>query len=64
MPVPKKRLGHSDQAHRRANWKAILPEKTLCPHCGTVKLPHRLCVECGYYKGRVVSHKLHTHHAH
>jgi ribosomal protein L32 len=29
-----------------------------------VKLPHRLCTECGFYKDRVVSEKLHTHHEH
>jgi len=64
MPVPKKRTGRSDQAHRRANWKATLASATTCPHCGTVKLPHCLCVECGYYNGRVVSAKMHEHHAH
>lgn len=64
MPVPKKRLGQSDQAHRRANWKAILPAVTSCPHCGEPKRSHVICMACGYYKGRVVSQKLHAHHEH
>ncbi len=64
MPVPKKRVGHSDQAHRRANWKAILSQVTNCPHCGVVNRPHCLCTNCGWYKGRVVSEKLHAHHEH
>lgn len=64
MPVPKKRLGHSDQAHRRANWKATLFPQATCPHCSAVKLPHRMCVECGFYNGRVMSEKLHAHHEH
>lgn len=64
MPVPKKRVGRSDQAHRRANWKAILPTGTTCSHCGNVKLSHVLCTNCGYHKGRIVSEKLHAHHEH
>jgi len=64
MPVPKKRVGHSDQAHRRANWKATLAASTNCPHCGAINRPHCLCTNCGFYKGRVISEKLHAHHEH
>ena len=64
MPVPKKRQGHSRQATRRANWKAILGGSTTCPHCGIVKLPHCLCTACGFYNGRIVSEKFHAHHEH
>jgi large subunit ribosomal protein L32 len=64
MPVPKKRVGHSEQGHRRSQWKATIPTVSFCPHCGSVKLPHTICGACGFYKGRVVSHKLHAHHEH
>jgi large subunit ribosomal protein L32 len=64
MPVPKKRVGHSDQGHRRSQWKATIPTVSFCPHCGNVKLPHTICNACGFYKGRVVSKKLHAHHEH
>lgn len=64
MPVPKKRVGHSEQGHRRSCWKATVPEQSACPHCGAVKLPHTMCVECGWYKGRVISEKYHAHHEH
>ncbi len=57
MPVPKKRLGHSDQGHRRSNWKATVPTLTTCPQCGQRKLTHTLCEACGYYKGKKVSEK-------
>ena len=26
----------------------------VCPQCGEVKLPHRVCGNCGYYNGREV----------
>jgi large subunit ribosomal protein L32 len=64
MPVPKKRVGHSDQGHRRANWKARPITKTSCPHCGNLNFTHTLCTSCGYYNGRIVSTKMHAHHAH
>lgn len=57
MPVPKKRVGHSNQMHRRANWKAFLPEVSSCPNCGAPRHPHTLCGSCGFYKNRVVSEK-------
>lgn len=25
-----------------------------CPRCGTAILPHRICRNCGYYKGKQV----------
>ncbi|MDE6724842.1 MAG: 50S ribosomal protein L32, partial [Ruminiclostridium sp.] len=28
-----------------------------CTNCGELKAPHRVCGNCGYYKGReVISH--------
>ena len=50
MPVPKKRVGHSEQGHRRSKWKAFLPSLTRCQKCGDVKLTHKLCLTCGSYK--------------
>jgi len=54
MPVPKKRLGHSDQGHRRANWKATVPAVSFCPNCSAPRHPHTICGVCGFYKDRVV----------
>jgi large subunit ribosomal protein L32 len=25
-----------------------------CPNCGEPRLPHRVCMKCGYYRDRVV----------
>jgi large subunit ribosomal protein L32 len=26
----------------------------LCPQCREIKLPHRVCPHCGYYRGREI----------
>jgi large subunit ribosomal protein L32 len=55
MPVPKKRVGHSEQGHRRSNWRAFVPALMTCPQCSAKKRPHMLCMFCGYYDGVKVS---------
>ena len=57
MAVPKKRTGASAQGHRRSNWKATVPETTVCPNCGELVLTHTVCTACGQYNGKVVSRK-------
>lgn len=55
MAVPKQRKGRMATHHRRsANDKMSAPAQSLCPQCGEVKLPHRVCPNCGYYKDREV----------
>ncbi|MGB9835308.1 MAG: 50S ribosomal protein L32 [Candidatus Saccharicenans sp.] len=54
MPNPKRRHSHSRKGKRRAHDHLTLPSFSLCPNCGSPKLPHRACPECGYYKGRQV----------
>ncbi|MCS7241750.1 MAG: 50S ribosomal protein L32 [Candidatus Caldatribacterium sp.] len=39
---------------RRTHWVIHPPHLVSCPHCHTPKLPHHVCPECGYYKGRQV----------
>ena len=55
MPVPKKRVGASDQGHRRSCWKATVPTLAKCNNCGDMKFPHMVCTTCGFYNGRLVS---------
>lgn len=55
MPVPKQKKGRAKTHSRRsANMKISAPAKSTCPRCGAVKLPHHVCLNCGYYKGREV----------
>jgi large subunit ribosomal protein L32 len=39
---------------RRAQLRIGSPNLRPCPHCGAYVLPHRVCSECGYYKGEAV----------
>ncbi|MCK4224266.1 MAG: 50S ribosomal protein L32 [candidate division Zixibacteria bacterium] len=54
MPLPKRRHSKSRGAKRRTHWKLSIPNIVECPHCHQPKLPHRICPNCGYYKGRQV----------
>lgn len=52
MAVPKKRLSKARGRSRRTHWKLALPGITACAQCSEPKLSHRICPNCGYYKGR------------
>ena len=55
MAVPKQRTGRaSTHTRRSANDRISAPARTVCPQCGEVKLPHRVCPSCGFYKSREV----------
>ncbi len=55
MAVPKRRVSKARRDKRRSNvWKLTAPAFSKCPNCGELKLPHRVCKSCGYYKGKEV----------
>jgi large subunit ribosomal protein L32 len=55
MAVPKRKTPRSKTHSRRsANMKLAPPAKSICPQCGAAKLPHRVCNNCGAYRGRQV----------
>ena len=50
MAVPKQKLSRTRTHRRRARYyKAISVNVVKCPKCGAPKLPHRVCLNCGYY---------------
>ena len=51
MPVPKRKTSKSRRDKRSANKKIAAGSLAFCPTCQTAVLPHRVCLECGYYKG-------------
>lgn len=54
MAVPKRRWSKARTGKRRANWKLSAPTLVDCPQCHELKMPHRVCGKCGYYKGKAV----------
>ncbi|MDP2983922.1 MAG: 50S ribosomal protein L32 [Candidatus Latescibacter sp.] len=54
MAVPKRKTSKSRKGLRRTHWKLEIPAVATCAHCGQPVMPHRVCPECGYYKGRQV----------
>ncbi|NLC11837.1 MAG: 50S ribosomal protein L32 [Firmicutes bacterium] len=54
MAVPKRRTSKTRRDKRRTHWKLSAPSLVKCPQCHELKLPHRVCGSCGYYKGNKV----------
>ncbi len=51
MAHPKRRHSRSRKNKRRANWDYKEGNFSPCPQCGEAKLPHRVCLHCGHYRG-------------
>ncbi|MFQ6614786.1 MAG: 50S ribosomal protein L32 [Fidelibacterota bacterium] len=54
MALPKKRISKTRGRKRRTHYKSGIVSYTTCPQCGQTKMPHRVCPNCGYYRGRPV----------
>lgn len=55
MAVPKVKISKSrTRSQRRTNMKLSLPQMSKCTECGELTPSHRVCVHCGYYKGKLV----------
>ncbi len=54
MPVPKQRHTSSRRDRGRSHQALKVLGLTNCSKCGQPILPHRVCKNCGTYKGREV----------
>lgn len=54
MAVPKKRSSKSKRDMRRAHDALATPGISICPQCKEPKQPHRVCANCGTYKGKEI----------
>ena len=54
MAVTKRRTSKTRKNKRRSHMRLSMPGMVECPNCGEAKLAHRVCKECGSYKGEEV----------
>jgi large subunit ribosomal protein L32 len=54
MALPKRKKSKSCRDMRRSHDHVRLPRTTQCPQCHEPVLPHRVCAQCGSYKGRTL----------
>jgi len=49
--VPKKRISRGRRDRRRTHDRRKALNLVPCPQCHKLRLPHRVCPFCGYYRG-------------
>ena len=54
MAHPKHKLSKQRRDKRRTHDFAPVPTLATCPNCGATVMYHRVCPECGYYRGRQI----------
>ena len=53
MAVPKRRTSKRRKRARNTHKAAPAIAIQSCPQCNSMKRPHRVCDECGYYAGEL-----------
>ena len=51
MGLPANRTSSSKRDRRRAHHFLTAVQTINCPKCGSLSLPHKVCKNCGFYKG-------------
>ena len=54
MALPKGRQSKARGRKRRTHYKALRVTTSNCAQCSQAKMPHRVCPNCGYHKGRPI----------
>lgn len=57
MAVPFRKVSKTRKRMRRSHNALTADVTTKCPNCGAVIKPHRVCRECGFYRGKKVLNK-------
>jgi large subunit ribosomal protein L32 len=57
MAHPKSRISKQRKNKRRTHYKAQEPTLATCSNCGSTTQYHRVCPECGYYRGKLAIEK-------
>lgn len=53
-PVPKRKVSRARRDKRRSHHALKALHLVQCSNCGEMRLPHTVCPNCGFYKGREV----------
>ncbi|HKC14894.1 MAG TPA: 50S ribosomal protein L32 [Patescibacteria group bacterium] len=54
---PKRRHSKGRKGKRRASISLSAKKTVKCSNCGALILPHAVCKNCGFYKGKEVINK-------
>ena len=54
MAVPKKKVAHGRKRRRQSHMALSRANWGRCTRCNAPKLPHRVCLSCGFIKEREV----------
>ncbi len=57
MAHPKRKISKQRRNKRRTHYKAIVPTVATCSNCGASVQYHRVCPECGHYRGKLAIEK-------
>jgi large subunit ribosomal protein L32 len=52
--LPKQKTSKARKGKRRSHLHLELPPLETCQQCGTKKVTHHVCLECGTYRGRQI----------
>ena len=58
MAVPFRKISKTRGRMRRTHYKIEANNTVKCSNCGASIRPHRVCPECGFYKGKNVTEKV------
>ncbi len=57
MAHPKRKISKQRRNKRRTHYKATELQLSKCSNCGSTIRYHRVCGECGYYRGKLAIEK-------
>ena len=52
--LPKNKVSRHRRGNRRRHLRVEVPTLVTCPKCNSLMRAHRVCKECGTYRGRQV----------
>ncbi|MFT7588123.1 MAG: large subunit ribosomal protein L32 [Limisphaerales bacterium] len=53
MAHPKRKISKTRRDKRRTHIKLTTPNVIACSNCSSPTLWHRICPECGFYRGKL-----------